>query len=120
MPAIAARRGGICDMMLERSRLLTGVSPHQLSEISRQPSEMASGSGMTSGWRRAEAGTLSGFPRADGSRTGLAADSAEPPLAGSIHYLVQVVPPPLRHVGQPGFDQLEPVEEAQDIRTAAV
>ena len=28
------------------------------------------------------------FPRAGGSRTGLAADSAEPPLAGRIHFLV--------------------------------
>jgi hypothetical protein len=28
------------------------------------------------------------FRRADGSRTDLAADSAEPPLAGSIHFLV--------------------------------
>ncbi len=60
------------------------------------------------------------FPRADGSRTDLAADSAEPPLAGSIHFLVQDVPPPRRHVGQPRFDQLEPFEEAKDIRTAAV
>lgn len=74
----------------------------------------------SSGIRSSPARRSCSFPRADGSRTGLAADSAEPPLAGSMHYLVQVAPPPLRHLGQPGFDQLEPVEEAQDIRTAAV
>jgi transcriptional regulator with XRE-family HTH domain len=56
----------------------------------------------------------------EGVISDLAANSTEPPLAGRTHFLVQVVPPPSRHVSQSRFSQLEPVEEAQDIRTAAV
>jgi Helix-turn-helix domain len=64
--------------------------------------------------------TTKSAPWAKGFISDLATNSTEPPLAGRTHFLVQVVPPPSRHVSQSRFSQLEPVEEAQDIRTAAV
>ena len=82
---------------------------------------VASVDGSESGWQPGRRIGLSCHsPWAKGLISDLAANSTEPPLAGRTHFLVQVVPPPSRHVGQPGFGQLEPVEEAQDIRTAAV